>query len=87
MSMMLCLCIFCVALLMYLFVLFVPCLTVFVNCLVKQLAMCLVWWINRVCYSTECACCASDPSMHLSVPFIWFVCVFVCRKLSPHLGV
>ena len=30
---------FCVALLMYLFVLFVACLTVFVNCLVKQFAM------------------------------------------------
>ena len=39
--MMLCPCIFCVALLMYLFVLFVACLTVFVNCLVKQFAMCL----------------------------------------------
>ena len=37
--MMLCPCIFCVALLMYLFVLFVACLTVFVNCLVKQFAM------------------------------------------------
>ena len=34
---------FCVAQLMYLFVLFVACLTVFVNCLVKQFAMCLVW--------------------------------------------
>ena len=32
---------FCVALLMYRFVLFVACLTVFVNCLVKQFAMCL----------------------------------------------
>ena len=32
---------FCVALLMYLFVLFVAYLTVFVNCLVKQFAMCL----------------------------------------------
>ena len=32
---------FCVALLMYLFVLFVACLTVFVNCLMKQFAMCL----------------------------------------------
>ena len=31
----------CVALLMYLFVLCVACLTVFVNCLVKQFAMCL----------------------------------------------
>ena len=39
MSVMLCPCIFCVALLMYLFV---ACLTVFVNCLVKQFAMCLV---------------------------------------------
>ena len=41
MSGMLCPCIFCVSLLMYLFVLFVACLTVFVNCLVKQFAMCL----------------------------------------------
>ena len=41
MSVMLYQCIFCVALLMYLFVLFVACLTVFVNCLVKQFAMCL----------------------------------------------
>ena len=31
----------CVALLMFLFVLCVACLTVFVNCLVKQFAMCL----------------------------------------------
>ena len=34
-------CNFCVALLMDLFVLFVACLTVCVNCLVKQFAMCL----------------------------------------------
>ena len=34
-------CMFCVALLMDLFVLCVACLTVFVNCLVKQFAMCL----------------------------------------------
>ena len=40
MSVMLCPCIFYVALLMYLFVLFVACLTVFVNCLVKQFTMC-----------------------------------------------
>ena len=31
----------CIALLMYLFVLFVACVTVLVNCLVKQFAMCL----------------------------------------------
>ena len=35
---MLCPCIFCVIVLMYLFVLCVACLTVFVNCLVKQFA-------------------------------------------------
>ena len=38
---MLCPCMLCVALLMDLFVLCVACLTVFVNCLVKQLAICL----------------------------------------------
>ena len=32
---------FCVALLMYLFVLDVACLTVFVNCLVQQFTICL----------------------------------------------
>ena len=41
MSVMLCPCMFCVALLMCLFVVCVACLTVFVNCLVKQFAMCL----------------------------------------------
>ena len=40
-SVMLCLCMFCVALSMDLFVLCVACLTVFVNCLVKQLAICV----------------------------------------------
>ena len=34
-------CMFCVALLMNLFVLCLACLTVFVNCLVKQFAICL----------------------------------------------
>ena len=34
-------CMFCVALLMDLFVLCVACLTVFVNCLLKQFAICL----------------------------------------------
>ena len=40
-SVMLYLCIVCVALLVYRFVLCGACLTVFVNCLVKQFAMCL----------------------------------------------
>ena len=37
--------------------------------------------------SKECVCCACDPSERLDAPSICFVCVFVCRKLSPHLGV
>ena len=40
-------------------------------------------WIDRVWYSTECACRACDPS----VLSIWFACVFVCLKLYPHLRV
>ena len=43
--------------------------------------------IDCIWSSTECACCACDPSVHLSVPSICFVCVFVCRKLSHHLRV
>ena len=44
-------------------------------------------WIDRVWSSKECACCACDPSVHLSVLSIGFVYVFVCQKLSPHLRV
>ena len=91
---------------MCLFVLCVACLIVFVNCLVKQFAMCVgvvailllnvmmclvcvvvLCWIDHVWSSKECVCCACDPSERLSAPSICFVCVFVCRKLSPHLGV
>ena len=44
--------------------------------------------LDRPCMvSKECACCACDPSVHQCVPFIGFVCVFVCQKLSPHLRV
>ena len=74
----------------------------FVNCLVKQFAMCVVvvailllnvmdvvvlCWIDHVWSSKECVCCACDPNERLSAPSICFVCVFVCQKLSPHLGV
>ena len=41
MSVMLYLCMLCVSLLMCLYVLCVACLTVFVNCFVKQFAVCL----------------------------------------------
>ena len=44
-------------------------------------------WIDRVWVSTEYAWCARDPNVHLSVPSICFVCVFVCQKLSPQLRV
>ena len=44
-------------------------------------------WIDHVWSFKECACCACDPSVHLSVPSIGFIDVFVCRKLSPHLRV
>ena len=47
----------------------------------------VVCWIDRVLSSKDCACCACDQSVHLSVPSIGFVYVFVCRKLSPHLRV
>ena len=36
-------------------------------------------WIDRVWSSKECASCACDPSVHLSIPSIGFVYVFVCR--------
>ena len=53
-------------------------------------------WIDRVCpierldtpsiwfVCFECAWCACDPSVHLRVPSLCFV--FVCWKLSSHLG-
>ena len=53
----------------------------------EQLQLEVVCLIHRVLSYTECACCAYDPSVHLSVPSICFVYTFVCRKLSPHLRV
>ena len=109
MSVMLYICILCVALLVYLFVVCIACLTVFVNCLLKQFAMCLgvvaILLLNvmdvfsvggcggalldRPCmvFQRMCVFPACDPSVHLCVPSIDFVCVFVSRKLSPHLRV
>ena len=45
--------------------------------------------LDRPCmvFQRVCVCCACDPNERLSAPSICFVCVFVCRKLSPHLGV
>ena len=47
----------------------------------------VLYWIDRVWTSKECACSACDLSVYLSVPSIGFVYVFVCLKLSPHLRV
>ena len=35
----------------------------------------VLWWIDRVWSSKECACCACDPSVHISVSSIGFVYV------------
>ena len=46
--------------------------------------------LDRPCmvFHRMCVLCLwSHPSDRLDAPSIWFVCVFVCRKLSPHLGV
>ena len=90
-------CMLCVSLLMCLFV---ACLTVFVNILVKRFAMflsvvailllnamdvfsvCGSALLDRPCMVFQRVC---DPNERLSAPSICFVCVFVCRKLSPHL--
>ena len=53
MSVMLYACILCVTLLVYLFVLWFACLTVFVNCLVKQFAMCWLCVVAILCESTS----------------------------------
>ena len=78
---------------------------VFVNCLVKQFAICLGVFVilllngmellrvvggallDRPCmvFQRMCVCSACGPSERLDVPSICFVCVFVCRKLSPYL--
>ena len=46
----------------------------------------VLYWIDHVWSSIECVCCGSGPSERLDAPSM-FVCVFECRKLSPHLGV
>ena len=51
-------------------------------CLVCVVVLC---WIDHVWSSKECVCFACDPNERLSAPC--FVCIFVCQKLSPHLGV
>ena len=93
-------CTFCVALLMDLFVLCVACLPVFVNCLVKQFAIrsgVFAILLLNDCYGLVKCCwrCSIPKNVCvvpvipecLDAPSICIVCVFVCRKLSPHLAV
>ena len=47
----------------------------------------VLYWIDQLLYSIECVCCACGPSERLDATSICYVCVSVCRKLSPHLGV
>ena len=69
------------------------CLTGFVNCLVKQFAICLsvvvILLLNVLeVYSVgggskECACCACTTSVHLSVPSIGFcLCLIISEVIS-----
>ena len=46
-------------------------------CLFVLCVACLTVFVNCLVY----------PNERLSAPSICFVCVFVCRKLSPHLEV
>ena len=94
MSVMLYHCTVCVAMLMDLFVLCVACLASFVNCLVAILLFNVIEvfsmgggaLLDSPCMVFQGMCvCACDPSVHLSVPSICFVYVFVCRMLSTHL--
>ena len=84
-------CMFCVALSMDLYVLCIACLTVFVMLLLNVMELSSVVGgalLDRPCMVFHIMCvCACGPSERLDAPSICFVCVFVCRKLSPHLGV
>ena len=88
MSVMLYPCVLCVALLMCLCFVLRVCELFGCSCyfVVKCYGGVCGGAIDHVCSSKECACCACDPN-ELNAPSICFVCVFVCRKLSPHLGV
>ena len=90
-------CMFCVALSMDLFVLCVACLTVFVNCCTKQFAISLSVFVILLLNVMELLSVVGGalldrPCMVFhrmgAVPVVPVsVYVFVCRKLSPHLGV
>ena len=90
-------CMFCVALSMDLFV---SCLTVFVNCLVKQFAMCfcvlVILLLNVMVLFTVVGgalldrgvCVVPGITVYVLMRSFHLLCLcFVCRKLTPHLRV
>ena len=83
MSVMLYPCMLCVALLMCLFVLCVACLTVFVNCLVKQFAMCAgvvaILLLNVMDVFSVCGGALLDNKSSLHIH------MFLHPPLGPHL--
>ena len=90
-SVMLVVCSLSVFLSMCLFVLWVLCLNVLVNCLLNAFAICVgevnvfslkvmvffFCWLIRVLSSKEYVCCVWDASVCLCVPSICQICVFV----------
>ena len=46
----------------------------------------MFYWIDHVWSFKEGVCCVCDANEHLDAPSIGSVCVFVCQKLSSHLG-
>ena len=85
-------CIVCVALLMDLFVLCVARLTVFVETIRNMLGVVVILLLNVVEVFSEgggfqcmvfkrmCVCCIWDPSVHLSVPSIGFIYIYIFQK-------
>ena len=69
---------------------FVMCLDVVAILLLNVMdvfSVCSGALLDRSCmvFQRVCVCCACDLNERLRSPSICFVCVFVCRKLSPHL--
>ena len=72
-------CMFCVALSMDLFVLCVACLTVFVNCLVKQFAICLGVFVILLLNVTELLCAVGGTLLDRPCMDFHRMCVLCLR--------
>ena len=72
----------CVALLMYQFVLFVACLTVFVNCLMQQFAMCLGVVAVLLLNVMDVMECAFTSSVRTECGMFVMYCMQCCMSVS-----